>query len=56
MIGLLSLRSPDMAHSVPIWLAADVIDMLRGFDRLCIPMLRLAYLIHSGMTQSGCAC
>ena len=34
MIGLPSLRSLDTAQSMRIWLAAEAIDMRRGFDRL----------------------
>jgi len=34
MIGLPSLRALDTAQSMRIWLAADAIDMRRGFDRL----------------------
>ena len=34
MIGLPSLRALDTAQSMRIWLAAEAIDMRRGFDRL----------------------
>ena len=34
MIGLPSLHALDTAQSIRIWLAAEAIDMRRGFDRL----------------------
>ena len=34
MIGLPSLHALDTAQSMRIWLAAEAIDMRRGFDRL----------------------
>jgi transposase len=34
VIGLPSLHALDTAQSIRIWLAAEAIDMRRGFDRL----------------------
>jgi transposase len=50
MISLPSLHALDTAQSMRIWLAAEAIDMRRGFDRLAEharTVIRLAIICSS---------